>query len=91
MRFMFDFIGALDTVPGTYVHNSIYSPNPIYNINPDTSINATTVLCIKYDNYMFSDLFPSFDSNDYKIKQLNILIFNEKNNNDTYKMNTMNK
>lgn len=90
MRYMFDFIGGLDTVPGTYIHNSIYAPNPIYNIDVNASVNSTSVLIVRYDQFMFSDLLPSFDSSTYKNKQLELQTFKDKNKKNEYKMFSMN-
>ena len=56
------------TVPGTYLHNAMYTPNPVYIISNHFSIYSTTVLIANHSDNKFNQLLPGnkqFDQNVY--------------------------
>ena len=58
----------MTTVPGTYLHNAMYTPNPVYIISNHFSIYSTTVLIANHSDNKFNQLLPgnsNFDKNAY--------------------------
>lgn len=82
VRYQFDGMNNLTAVPGTYLHNAIFSENPLYNIGDKPS---ATIVMIKYSDDMFNSLLPgnkidTFKSLNEQDSDGNIKAFNLKNN-----------
>lgn len=82
LRYQFDGMNNLSVVPGTYIHNAIFSENPIYNL---TDKPGVAILMIKFSDDMFTSLLPGnkidiFKSFNEQDSDGNIKSFNLKNN-----------
>ncbi len=68
LRMAFDDMKQ-DVVPGTFIHNGMYTPNPLYILQPNgEDINSTTVLIASFSDNMFNNLLPGNnikDTNSY--------------------------
>ena len=82
LRMAFDDMQQ-SVVPGTFIHNGMYTPNPLYIINPDgESIQSTTVLIASYNKDMFNNLLPGNKISD--IDDISDIKMYELNNNALY-------
>ena len=82
LRYQFDNMNNLNAVPGTYIHNAIFSENPVYNLGDNPGV---TIVMAKFSDDMFNSLLPGNKIDTFKtFNELdsngNIKSFDMKNN-----------